>query len=149
MASVFWDAHGVLFIDYLEEGKTINCERYISFSRRVPIIIIVFLNSQIRISLDCFSSCFDWKSTLNCLCKCNYLSISKIVCFALDNLSKKLQLKFQVNPTKIERVTMYANLKNIVLRKTRLKFQNAFTVWNIQNIDLIIFLPLLWYPSII
>ena len=29
MASVFWDAHGVLFIDYLEKGKTINSERYI------------------------------------------------------------------------------------------------------------------------
>ena len=29
MASVFWDAHGVLFIDYLEKGKAINSERYI------------------------------------------------------------------------------------------------------------------------
>ena len=29
MVSVFWDAHGVLFIDYLEIGKTINSERYI------------------------------------------------------------------------------------------------------------------------
>ena len=29
MASVFWDAHGVLFIDYLEKGKTIDSERYI------------------------------------------------------------------------------------------------------------------------
>ena len=29
MASVFWDAHGVLFIDYLEKGKTINSECYI------------------------------------------------------------------------------------------------------------------------
>ena len=29
MASVFWDTHGVLFIDYLEKGKTINIERYI------------------------------------------------------------------------------------------------------------------------
>ena len=29
MASVFWDAHGVLFIDYLEKGETINSERYI------------------------------------------------------------------------------------------------------------------------
>ena len=29
MASVFWDAHGVLFIDYLEKGKKINSERYI------------------------------------------------------------------------------------------------------------------------
>ena len=26
MASVFWDAHGILFIDYLEKGKTINSE---------------------------------------------------------------------------------------------------------------------------
>ena len=29
MASVFWDADGVLFIDYLEKGKTMNSERYI------------------------------------------------------------------------------------------------------------------------
>ena len=29
MASVLWNAHGVLFIDYLEKGKTINSERYI------------------------------------------------------------------------------------------------------------------------
>ena len=29
MASVFWDAHGFLFIDYLEKGKAINSERYI------------------------------------------------------------------------------------------------------------------------
>ena len=29
MTSVFWDAHGVLFIDYLEKGKAINSERYI------------------------------------------------------------------------------------------------------------------------
>ena len=29
MASVFWNAHGVLFIDFLEKGKTINSERYI------------------------------------------------------------------------------------------------------------------------
>ena len=26
MASVYWDAHGPLFIDYLEKGKTINSE---------------------------------------------------------------------------------------------------------------------------
>ena len=25
MASVFWDAHGILFIDYLEEGNSILC----------------------------------------------------------------------------------------------------------------------------
>ena len=29
MVSVFWDAHGVLFMDYLEKGKTINSEHYI------------------------------------------------------------------------------------------------------------------------
>ena len=28
IASVFWDAHGILFIDYLEKGKTINNEYY-------------------------------------------------------------------------------------------------------------------------
>ena len=26
MASVFWDAHGIIFIDYLEKGKTINSD---------------------------------------------------------------------------------------------------------------------------
>ena len=28
IASVFWDAHGILFIDYLEKGKTINSDYY-------------------------------------------------------------------------------------------------------------------------
>ena len=28
MASIFWDAKGVLLIDYLEKGKTINSEYY-------------------------------------------------------------------------------------------------------------------------
>jgi len=28
MASVFWDAEGILFIDYLEKGKTITMEYY-------------------------------------------------------------------------------------------------------------------------
>jgi hypothetical protein len=28
MASVFWDAEGILFIDYLEKGKTITREYY-------------------------------------------------------------------------------------------------------------------------
>ncbi|KAF8785563.1 hypothetical protein HNY73_011083 [Argiope bruennichi] len=26
MASLFWDAHGILFVGYLEKGKTINSE---------------------------------------------------------------------------------------------------------------------------
>ena len=29
LASVFWDVQGILFIDYLEKGRTINCEYYI------------------------------------------------------------------------------------------------------------------------
>ena len=28
MVSVFWSAHGILFIDYLEKGKTINSDYY-------------------------------------------------------------------------------------------------------------------------
>ena len=30
MASVFLDAHGILFIDYLEKGKTINSDYYMA-----------------------------------------------------------------------------------------------------------------------
>ncbi|GFX11193.1 mariner transposase [Trichonephila clavipes] len=30
MASVFWDAHGILFIDYFEKGKTIITEYYMT-----------------------------------------------------------------------------------------------------------------------
>ncbi|GFT21688.1 hypothetical protein TNCV_617881 [Trichonephila clavipes] len=29
-ASVFWDAHGILFTDYFEEGKTVNSEYYMA-----------------------------------------------------------------------------------------------------------------------
>ena len=32
MAFVFWDAHGILFIDYLERGKTINSDYYANTS---------------------------------------------------------------------------------------------------------------------
>lgn len=35
MASVFWDAHGILFIDYLEKGKTINSEYYMALLDRL------------------------------------------------------------------------------------------------------------------
>ena len=34
-ASVFWDAHGILFIDYLEKGKTINCDYYMALLDRL------------------------------------------------------------------------------------------------------------------
>ena len=30
MASVAWDTHGILFIDYLEKGKTINSDCYMA-----------------------------------------------------------------------------------------------------------------------
>ena len=35
MASVFWDAHGILFIDYLEKGKRINTEYYTALLDRL------------------------------------------------------------------------------------------------------------------
>jgi histone-lysine N-methyltransferase SETMAR len=35
MASVFWDAEGILFIDYLEKGKTITGEYYSNLLTRV------------------------------------------------------------------------------------------------------------------
>lgn len=35
MASVFWDAHGIILIDYLEKGKTINSEYYSSLLTRL------------------------------------------------------------------------------------------------------------------
>ena len=35
MASVFWDAHVILFIDYPEEGKTINSDYYIALLDRL------------------------------------------------------------------------------------------------------------------
>ena len=30
LTSIFWDAHGISFIDYLEKGRTINSEYYIA-----------------------------------------------------------------------------------------------------------------------
>ena len=35
MASVFWDVRGVIFIDYLEKGNTINSEYYIALFERL------------------------------------------------------------------------------------------------------------------
>lgn len=39
MASVFWDAHGIIFIDYLEKGKTINSDYYIALLERLKVEI--------------------------------------------------------------------------------------------------------------
>lgn len=35
MASIFWDAHGIIFIDYLEKGKTITGEYYVTLLDRL------------------------------------------------------------------------------------------------------------------
>lgn len=35
MASVFWNPHGILFINYLEKGKTINNEYYTALLDRL------------------------------------------------------------------------------------------------------------------
>jgi hypothetical protein len=35
MASVFWDTEGILFIDYLEKGKTITGECYCNLLTRL------------------------------------------------------------------------------------------------------------------
>ena len=35
MASICWDAHGILFIDYLEKGKTINSDYYMALLERL------------------------------------------------------------------------------------------------------------------
>ncbi|KAF7264834.1 hypothetical protein GWI33_022224 [Rhynchophorus ferrugineus] len=35
MACLFWDAHRIIFIDYLEKGRTINSDYYIAFLGRL------------------------------------------------------------------------------------------------------------------
>ena len=35
LASIFWDAQGILFIDYLKKGRTIISEYYIALSVRL------------------------------------------------------------------------------------------------------------------
>ena len=39
LASIFWDVQGILFIDYLEKGRTINSEYYIA--------LLVYLKEEI------------------------------------------------------------------------------------------------------
>ncbi|KAF7266923.1 hypothetical protein GWI33_019849 [Rhynchophorus ferrugineus] len=39
MASVLWDAHGIIFIDYLEKGRTINSDYYIALLDRFKVEI--------------------------------------------------------------------------------------------------------------
>lgn len=35
--SVFWDAHGIIFIDKLEKGKTINSDYYMALLERLKV----------------------------------------------------------------------------------------------------------------
>ena len=39
MAPVFWDAHGILFIDYFEQAKTINSDYYMALLNRLRVEI--------------------------------------------------------------------------------------------------------------
>ena len=39
MTSLFWDAHGILFIDYLEKGKSINSDCYMALLDRLSVEI--------------------------------------------------------------------------------------------------------------
>ena len=39
MASVFWDVHSILFIDYLEKGETINSYYYMALLDRLSVEI--------------------------------------------------------------------------------------------------------------
>ena len=35
MASVFWDAKGIVFIDYLQKGRTINGEYFVNLLKQL------------------------------------------------------------------------------------------------------------------
>ena len=62
MASVFWDAHGILFIDYLEKGKTINSDYYMGLldwlsaeiKKEQPHIFMVRIVNNIARTAICF-----------------------------------------------------------------------------------------------
>lgn len=41
MASVFWDEKGVIFVDYLENGKTVNSDYYIKWLIKLKEEIII------------------------------------------------------------------------------------------------------------
>jgi hypothetical protein len=64
MASVFWNAEGILFIDYLEKGKTITGEYYSNLLTRLDKNIfekktakkIIFLSGQCTHPQKCFGN---------------------------------------------------------------------------------------------
>ena len=79
MASVFWDAHSILFIDYLEKGKTINSDYYMALLDRLSGEIkkirphmqnkrMLFHQDNVR-----WSNCMNWAS--NCFLTHHILQI--------------------------------------------------------------------------
>ena len=55
MASVFWDSSGIIFIDYLEKGKTINSDYYCAIciigliERKNHVKTVSFVKEQIHL----------------------------------------------------------------------------------------------------
>ena len=39
MATIFWNSHGIILIDYLQKGKTITVEYYVSLLERFNVIL--------------------------------------------------------------------------------------------------------------
>ena len=39
MATIFWDSHGIILINYLQKGKTITGEYYVSLLDRFDVIL--------------------------------------------------------------------------------------------------------------
>ena len=81
LASVFWDAQSMLFIDYLEKGRTINSEYYIALLVLLKEEItkkktaakeeekVLFTKTMHRVTsrsqqwqnyIDCILNCFRW-----------------------------------------------------------------------------------------
>ena len=58
---------------------------------------------------------------MHCITK-NFHDIEKTLCTRVDNLVLQMPLKFQDDRIEIFRVSLLAELKNAVLRKTSLKF---------------------------
>ena len=62
LASVFWDTQGVLFIDYLEKGETINSEYYIALLVRLKKKKCFSTKKMYRVT----SQSQRWQNCVNC-----------------------------------------------------------------------------------
>jgi len=84
MASVFWDTHGILFIDYLEKGKTINSDYYCALLDRLKDEIALkrphMKKKKILFHQDnapCHKSIKRWSNSMKCTS--NFFRIHRIV----------------------------------------------------------------------